>query len=67
MRARKDPSQELRDLIAASGLSRKEVAEMLGKTPRILEYWLSPTDERQPPKMAVLAMRWIAQETRRAS
>lgn len=58
-------SHELRDLIAAAGMSQAQAAAALGKTQRMVEYWLS--GEHEPPKMAILAMRWIAQETRKAS
>lgn len=52
------PVEELRELIAAAGLTQRQTAEALGKTQRIVAYWLS--GEQPVPLMALLAMRWIA-------
>lgn len=59
----KKPVDELRDLIAAAGMSQAQAAAALGKTQRMVEYWIS--GDHEPPKMAILAMRWIAHETRK--
>lgn len=53
------PIDELRQLIADAGLSQRAAAEALGKTPRCVEYWLS--GEKDVPRMAILAMRRIAE------
>ena len=59
MSRKKNPNDELRELIAATGLTQRETAEALGKTQRIVAYWLS--GEQPVPRMAILAMRRIAE------
>jgi transcriptional regulator with XRE-family HTH domain len=59
MSRKKNPTEELRELIAAAGLTQRQAAEALGKTQRILAYWLS--GEQPVPHMAILAMRRIAE------
>jgi DNA-binding transcriptional regulator YiaG len=56
---RKPPHEELRALIEAAGLSQGAAAQALGKTRRIVEYWLS--GKQEVPRMAILAMRRIVE------
>lgn len=49
---------ELRDLIETSGLTRKEVAQAIGVTRRVVDYWLKPGEARTPPQWAAMALRW---------
>jgi transcriptional regulator with XRE-family HTH domain len=59
MRRKQQPADELRELIAAAGMTQRQAAEALGKTQRIVAYWLSGA---QPvPRIAILAMRWIVE------
>ncbi len=46
MSRKKNPTDELRELIAATGLTQRETAEALGKTQRIVAYWLSGEQPR---------------------
>lgn len=57
MSRKKAPADELRDLIAASGLRRTEVCEQLDVSKRTLELWL--TEQQPVPRMALMAMRWL--------
>jgi transcriptional regulator with XRE-family HTH domain len=59
MSRKQKPADELRELIAAAGMTQREAAEALGKTQRIVAYWLS--GEQEVPRMAILAMRWIVE------
>lgn len=52
-------ADELRELIARSGMTQRETADALGKTQRIVAYWLS--GQQPVPRMAILAMRWIVE------
>ncbi len=59
MSRKKTPAEELRELISLAGMTQREAAEALGKTQRIVAYWLS--GEQPVPLMAILAMRWIVE------
>lgn len=59
MNRKQKPVDELRQLIAAAGMTQRETADALGKTQRIVAYWLS--GEQPVPRMAILAMRWIVE------
>lgn len=59
MSRKQKPVDELRELIATARMTQRETAEALGKTQRIVAYWLS--GEQPVPRMAILAMRWIAE------
>lgn len=52
-------SVELRELIAAAHMTQGQAAEALGVTRRAVENWVA--SDGIPPRMALLAMRWIAQ------
>ena len=55
-------ADELGSLIQQAGLTRNAAAERLEHSDRMIRYWLS--GEHKIPMSVVLAMRWIAQETR---
>lgn len=61
----KTPTQELVALIERSGLNQTTAAAALGMTPRAIRHYLA--GDRPVPLVVILAMRWIAQETRKAS
>lgn len=52
-------SAELRDLIAACGMSQREAAAALDRTKRMVEYWLS--GDHDVPRTVMLAMRYLAE------
>lgn len=60
MAAPKQPAAaELRDLIAACGMSQREAAVALDRTQRMVEYWLS--GDHAVPRTVVLAMRYLVE------
>jgi DNA-binding transcriptional regulator YiaG len=56
---KKSPAEELRDLIAACGMSQREAAQALDRTQRMVEYWLS--GDHAVPRTVLLSMRYLAE------